>query len=167
MTEVSVRPAVLGDISAILRIAERGWNAAYGDFLSQETIDSAMTEWYDPDTTREQIEHDDIAYFVAEKNGSILGYTSGGPSGDETSATLGAIYVDPDYWGNGIGTILLEAFEEFCRQQGYDTIQFQVLVKNDIGASFYQKHGYDVIDERQVNLFGETVREYEFRGQTE
>lgn len=167
MTGVTVRAAVPADVPAILGIAERGWNAAYGDFLPQETIDAAMVEWYKPKTTREQIEHDDIAYFVAERNGDILGYASGGPSGEDTIATLGAIYVDPDYWGNGIGTVLLDEFEEFCRQRGYDAIQFQVLAKNEVGLSFYRKHGYEVIDERDTELFGETVREREFRGQIE
>lgn len=167
MADVTIRAAVSRDTPTILRIAERGWNAAYGEFLSQETIESAMTEWYDPDSTRAQIEHEDVPYFIAETNRRILGYTSGGPSGEETIATLGAIYVDPDYWGNGIGTALLEAFEDFCRQRGYDTIQFQVLAKNDVGTSFYEKHGYGVIDEQETDLFGEMVREYVFRGQVE
>lgn len=164
MTEVTVRAAASEDVPAILRIAERGWNAAYDGLLSQETIDSAMTEWYDPATTRKQIEHEDVTYFVAENNGRILGYASGGPSEEGTAATLGAIYVDPDHWGNGIGTVLLEAFEDFCRRRGYDTIQYQVLAKNDVGTSFYQNHGYGVIDERETDLFDETVREYVFRG---
>ncbi|MDZ5811650.1 GNAT family N-acetyltransferase [Halorubrum sp. AD140] len=167
MAEVTIRTAVPEDTSTILRVAERGWNAAYGDFLSQETIDTAMAEWYDPNTVRGHITRDDVAYFVAEQDGNILGYVSGGPSGEESTATLGAIYVDPDYWGNGIGTILLDKFEEFCRQQEYDTIQFQVLTQNDVGIAFYRKYGYDVVEERDAELFGEAVREYVFCGKIE
>lgn len=163
MAAVTIRSAKPGDIHAILRIAERGWNETYGDFLSQETIESAMTEWYDPDTTRAEIEHRAGVYFVAEQNGAIRGYVSGGPSGEVSSVTLSAIYVDPDYWGDGIGTALLDEFEEFWRQRGYDTITLQVLARNEIGLAFYQKRGYDVIDGRETDLFGETVREYELR----
>lgn len=165
MIGVTIREAASGDVPAILRIAERGWHVAYGGFLSQETIDTAMTEWYDPDATREQIEREDVAYFVAEQNGDVLGYASGGPSGEETTAILGAIYVDPDRWEEGIGTALLDEFEAFCRRQGYETIRVQMLAENDIGASFYRNHGYEVVEERATDLFGETVRECEFRGQ--
>lgn len=167
MAELTIRTAVADDVPTILRIAERGWKTAYGDFLSQQTIDTAMAEWYDPNTTREQIECEDVAYFVAEQHGNILGYASGSPSSEKTIATLGAIYVDPEYWGNGVGTALLEEFEDFCRQRGCDTIQFQVLTENDVGTSFYRKHGYEVVEVRATELFGETVREYEFHGQLE
>lgn len=164
MTKITIRAAVPKDIPAIRRIAERGWNGAYRGILSQETIDTAMTEWYDPDTIREIIEREDVAYFVTEQNGDIVGYASGGPSDEETIATLGAIYVDPDHWGEGIGTTLLEEFEDFCDHHGYDAIQFQVLAENNVGMSFYRKHGYNVVEERDTDLFSEPVRKCEFRG---
>lgn len=163
MSGVRIRGAVPADIPAILRVAEQGWNATYEDFLAQETIDTAMSEWYTPDTTRELIEREDTAYFVADRRGDVLGYVSGGPSDEEAVATLGAIYVHPDYWGEGIGTALLDEFETFCCQRGYEAIQFGVLAENDVGVSFYRKHGYDLIDQRNTDLFGETVREYTFR----
>lgn len=47
----------------------------------------------------------------------------------------------------------------------YETIQFRVLAENDVGSSFYRKHGYDVIDEWDTELFGETVLEYKFQGE--
>lgn len=44
-------------------------------------------------------------------------------SDDEVSvAILGTLYVGSDHWNEGIGTALLNEFEAFCRQHGYDTI---------------------------------------------
>lgn len=164
MNEITIREATPNDVTDILHIAERGWYTTYDDILSQETIESAMAEWYDEDTTRKFITREDVAYFVAERNGDIVGYVSGGPSREENVANLGAIYVDPDYWNEGIGTALLREFEEFCRRQDYEYIQFQILFENAVGKSFYRKQGYEIIETRDTELFTETVSENLFRG---
>lgn len=167
MVECTVREATAEDVSAIQRVAERGWNATYGDILSQETIDAAMGEWYDAASTKGLIEREEVAYFVAEHDGDLVGYVSGGPSGETGVATLGAIYVDPDYWNEGIGTALLETFETVCRQQGYEELQVNVLAENHVGRSFYRKHGYEVVEERETDLLGEVAAECVFRGRIE
>ena len=164
MGEITIREATPNDVADILHIAERGWYTAYDDILSRETIKSAMAEWYDADTTREFITRKDVAYFVAERNGDIVGYVSGGPSREEHVANLGAIYVDPDYWNEGIGTALLREFEGFCRRRDYEYIQFQVLSENAVGKSFYRKQGYEIIETRDTELFTESVSETLFRG---
>ncbi len=168
MEHVNVRTATPDDVPVIIRIGERGWNAAYGDVLSQETIDAAMAEWYDDDSIREAIDRENWAYLVADA-AEVVGFVSGGPRKgdlrrDERVAVIGAIYVDPERWGSGIGTALLERFESFCRHQECDQLQFLVLTENEVGVSFYRKHGYEVVDECTSELFGETVDEYVFQG---
>ena len=164
MDKITVREATPEDLENILNIAERGWNSAYSDFLSRETIDTAMAEWYGPNETREQIRREDIAYLVAERSDDIIGYICGGPSERENVAYLSAIYVDPDYWANGAGTALLEEFEAFCRGENYDRIQFRVLAENEVGKSFYEKQGYEVIEKQETEVFGESTSEYVYSG---
>ena len=163
MEHVNVRTATPDDVPEIIRIGERGWNAAYGDILSQDTIDTAMAEWYDPDSIRNAIDREDWAYIVAEA-ADVVGFVSGGPRGEERVAAIGAVYVDPERWGCGIGTALLERFESCCHNQGCDRLEFRVLAENEVGVSFYRKHGYDVVENCTTELFGESVDEYVFRG---
>lgn len=167
MDEVTVREATPNDVADIRRVAERGWHATYRGILSQDTIDAVMTEWYGADRTRGLIEREELGYFVAEQNGDLVGYVSGGPSGENGVATLGAIYVDPDYWNNGIGTALLEAFETFCLHRRFEKLQFNVLAENDVGTSFHRKHGYEAVEERETELLGAVATEYVFRGRIE
>ncbi|RDI71204.1 GNAT family N-acetyltransferase [Halopelagius longus] len=178
MIEVTVREATADDVPAVRRIARRGWNAAYGDLLSQETIDAAMATWYAPDATRATVEGGDAAYFVAEPTGDaseptsgdrgtpsdVVGFAAGGPSETAGVATLSAIYVDPDHWGGGVGTALLERVEEFCREEGCETLEIRVLSENRVGRSFYRSKGYEAVEKRDTKLFGEAVREFVFRG---
>ena len=72
MDEITIREATSEDVEDILDIAERGWNNAYRDFLSQETIYTAMAEWDDPDEMREYIRREDVAYFVADSGEDIM-----------------------------------------------------------------------------------------------
>ncbi|WP_436344747.1 N-acetyltransferase family protein [Natronorubrum sp. FCH18a] len=167
MGSTLIRDADSDDIAGILRVTERSWNSAYSEILSTETIDQTISELHEGDATLQLIEREDVASFVAERGEDIVGYLSGGPSTDETVARLGALYVDPDVWNDGIGTELLQTFEEHCRQQGVELIQFSVLDENEIGLSFYRKHGYTETEERTTDRFGEPITERVFRGEVE
>ncbi|MFC6826368.1 GNAT family N-acetyltransferase [Halopelagius fulvigenes] len=182
MTEVTVRDATADDVPAVRRIARRGWNTAYGDILSRETIDAAMAKWYAPDATRAFVEGGDAAYFVAELEADasgrtpadrgtdpvgVVGFAAGGPGETEGVATLSAIYVEPDYWGEGVGTALLARIEEFCRQEDCETLEMRVLAENRVGRSFYRSRGYEAVEEREAEVLGETVRECLLRGRIE
>lgn len=159
MSDVEVREATVEDIPDILRIGEASWNRAYSDILDDSTIAAAMAEWYTPESTEEFVEHDDVGYYVAEAGTEVRGYVTGGPSGDDGVAYLGALYVHPDQWGEGTGTALVERFEAFCRDEEYDQIELRVLAENDIGLSFYRQSGYEVVEREQTELFGQRVSE--------
>jgi ribosomal protein S18 acetylase RimI-like enzyme len=167
MGEVTVRDATPADVGGIRHVAERGWTAAYDDALSRDTVDAALSAWYDDDVTREAVERDDVAYLVADVDGTVRGYVSGDPGDGDGVATLGALYVDPDHWNEGIGTALLEAFEAVCLQRGSETVRLRVLAENDVGVSFYRTRGYEMVSERRTELFGEPVTERVFRGHLE
>lgn len=165
MSELTVREAQSGDVDAILDVAERGWRATYGDLVARETIDAALAEWYDRESTASAIQRDDVGYFVAVEQGTVLGYVSGQATGEP--ATLAAIYVDPDHWGEGVGTAMLERFEQYCLERGCETIEITVLADNEVGYSFYRTQGYDPVETRETELFGEQVTETLFRGSPE
>lgn len=176
MTDPTIRPATPADVPAIRRIGEAAWRAAYGDFLPADVIDAAMAEWYDPEFVRESITRDDVTYLVAEVEKGVAevgeevaGYISGGPDvaddgGEDVEvAALAVINVDPDRWGEGIGSGLLSRFESACRDRGAGVVRARVLAKNDVGQPFYRKHGYEAVREREAELFGVTVRERVFQ----
>lgn len=165
MSDFIVRPAGSRDVPGVQRVARRGWHAAYGDILSEETIEAKLDEWYDPTGIREYVEREDVGYFVAEADGQVLGYASGGPSDEGPDVGfLGAIYVDPDHWGEGIGSRLLDRVEAFLADRGYDRLRFRVLAENDVGTSFYRSRGYEVVEETETELGGEVVSELVFEG---
>ena len=165
MADVTIREATVEDVSGVQQVARAGWAAAYDDILRTETIERAMEEWYATESVSGQIEREDVGYFVAEDGSDVVGYVTGGPGESADTAVLGAIYVDPDRWGDSIGSRLLERFESFCREEGYEAVSFEVLVGNEVGASFYRKHGYSADERRESDLFDEPVEAYLFSGE--
>jgi len=95
--------------------------------------------------------------------GTVVGYASGAPHEDDDRATLAAIYVRPDRWGEGIGTALLDRFEAFCRERGCDAIDLEAIADNDVGTSFYRARGFEAVGTERVELFGEEATETLFR----
>ncbi len=162
MSAVTIRDAVHEDVKAITHVAEQGWTTAYGDVLSEATIEAALAEWYDPSLTRERIEDDDVTYLVAVQEDTVVGYASGAAH-DSAVVNLGSIYVLPEHWDDGIGTALLSEFEMRWSNRRYDAVQLFVLAANDIGQSFYRARGYEATETRETELFGETVTDRRYR----
>ena len=165
MADVTIREATVEDVSGVQQVARAGWTAAYDDILRTETIERAMEEWYATESVSGQIEREDVGFFVAEDGSDVVGYVTGGPGESEDTAVLGAIHVLPDRWGEGIGSRLLERFESFCREEGYEAVSFEVFVGNEVGASFYRKHGYSADERQESDLFDEPVETYLFSGE--
>jgi GNAT superfamily N-acetyltransferase len=57
-------------------------------------------------------------------------------------ALLDELYVVPVERGRGIGTALLKAAEEQCRQRGSDLLEINVDGEDADARRFYERHGY-------------------------
>ena len=122
-----------------------------------------MARWYDPDGVAARVAGDG-AFFVADGgDDGVIDYVDGAPADDDPDETvLGAIYVDPDRWGEGVGSRLLRRFETWCRDRGR-SVRFRVFAGNDLAPPFYRSHGYRAVDETETEPFGATVTERRFR----
>ena len=79
--------------------------------------------------------------------GVIKGMMGIGMCGDEDKKEafeLHLIYVDPDFLRNGIGSEMLEFFEQKGKEQGCKEFVVWVLEENKIGRNFYEKNNYIV-----------------------
>ena len=63
------------------------------------------------------------------------------------------------------GQIEREHVGYFVAEEGYEAVSFEVLVGNEVGASFYRKHGYSADVRRESDLFDEPVEAYLFSGE--
>lgn len=73
---------------------------------------------------------------VAELDGNVGGVAVV----DDT--TLERLFVAPDQWGNGVGTLLHDEVVDLLRERGRTQCELWVLEENRQARNFYEKRGW-------------------------
>jgi ribosomal protein S18 acetylase RimI-like enzyme len=143
---VALREAKKTDMPIVERLtAETGWKSiseAQRTLLNKEEWSKHMVKVFEKLSKRENSE-----IWIAE-NGQhgFVGYLFVGESGDMmTRLSFGFIYdiyVEEKFRGMGIGRLLLEKAEEYCRRKGYSRIALMVSATNDSATRLYTKAGF-------------------------
>ena len=160
MSEFEVRVATPDDVPGIQSVARESWHATYDDILGADAVEQVVDGWYAAEELAQSIEREDGQFLVAERDGMIVGFAQGVLSDEDDAAHLPRIYVQSYHWGEGIGTELLDGVETWASERGVRRLRLVVLADNEAGNGFYEKHGYDVVSEREEELAGESVVEY-------
>ena len=163
-TNIDVRRAAEADARAIAHVHVDTWRAAYKGVIPQtvlEALDVAAREpmWRRFATT------DDVAVFVAERGGRIVGFVSAGASHDEDGVgEVYAIYVHPDAWGTGAGLALMDAAVAWLRERWPEAVLW-VAEANPRARRFYELYGWRPDGGRKVDTVagGAEVAEVRYR----
>ena len=125
------------DAEALVPLINRAFEVEL-EFFTTARIDLAET-----------LAHFDKGKFLlAERDGDLAGcnYVElRGPIG-----YFGLLSVHPDHQGHGLGRILIEQAEEFCRKAGCSRMQIRVLNHRTELPPFYEKLGYHVAHIEEV-----------------
>ena len=149
----------------IARVNALAWRAAYDDLLPDDVLDVVDS---DPDGETVDRFHAAVSanrrgVFVAvDDEGVIRGYADirWGDAGTkafvgEGEADLKAIYVDPDYWGEGVGTALLERALD-ALPDAVETLRLEMLEGNGVGRRFYEARGFERTETASHDIGGES-----------
>lgn len=153
---VTVRSAESEDVSALKRVAQAAYEAAYMEIIGQREIDAAMAAWYNDERLHDAIVNQETAYFVAEAD-EVVGYASGGETDEIGEGELHNIYVHPEWWGKGVGSQLLSAIEDALTARGVSRLHLQVFTENDGARRFYEARGFTRVGEKETDLFTGTT----------
>lgn len=141
-----IREATIHDAARTAEIDAVTSRYAYQHILSEECLNELSVENRIPVHQR-WIREKRFGIYVYEDadTGIIKGMMGIGPCEDEdrTGAfELHFIYVDPDYLRMGIGSEMLEFFEQKGKEKDFREFVVWVLEENGMGRSFYEKHSY-------------------------
>jgi ribosomal protein S18 acetylase RimI-like enzyme len=158
--EITVRRAACYDMKAVAQVAVDAWNNAYKGILSEEYL---LRYDLEKRTASFQIffmemEKENSSFFVAEKDGSVIGFAMCGKARDDLEPFKGevyAIYVHPQQQRSGAGRLLFnEAFSNL-NSNGFSPSMLWVLKDNVPAGMFYEKLGGIPVAEK-TEMFGET-----------
>ena len=144
-SDFQVRPAKPADAKTIAEIHVEAWAVAYAgiipeDHLKSLTVAKREALWLDA------IKFAEPQVWVALDANAIVGFVGFDRSRDpKTKATMGeiwAMYVAPDYWGEGVGLALWDAAREGLVDEGCTDVTLWVLLKNERAMRFYDLAGF-------------------------
>jgi putative acetyltransferase len=148
MQNILIRPIQLTDNAAIANIIRRS--------LEEFGANHPGTVYYD-DSTDHLFElfqsTPGSAYFIAEKEGQILGGagifpTEGLPEG---TCELVKMYLSPSSRGLGLGRHMINRCLETAKETGYTSIYLETMPELKKAISVYEKFGFEFLEKPMGN----------------
>lgn len=162
---IAVRPARPDDAASVARVYIDSWHDTYAGVLPAKllcamTPDGQSARWRAAIRARGREK-----VLVAEhENFGILGMASFGPARDRALAFDGEVYtlyVDPSFYGQGVGRALLRAAFADLRARGFSSCVIWAHAKNP-ARFFYEAMGGRLVASRTAHMMGDAVPEAAF-----
>lgn len=158
---MELRPLRLDEVVRYDEVRLDTWRSAYRGLVPDAFLDGlAVTA--ELTAARTAMAHDPSrALHVAVLDGAVVGVAAAGPPRDDDLdpdevTELGALYVLPDHWGEGIGRALLEGV---LARRPRPTQALWVLEANARSRAFYASCGFAPDGHRKVEDLGAPVAE--------
>jgi ribosomal protein S18 acetylase RimI-like enzyme len=156
-----VRPATLSDVEGIARAHVQAWRESYRELIPQATLDALSVEkrtaqW------RHTLGNPDRTTFVAEIDGAVCGFVSGGGilwSGLSTGSEISALYLLDAVKRRGIGRALFRTGMIALAGRSFASTGLWVLTGNVPARRFYETMGGRAAETRIDRRDGFTLDE--------
>lgn len=151
------------DLQGVHRVNVLAWREAYDGILPESVLEERSVDLPPGDAAAQydRIRSQPGCFLVAADADVIRGYLFlrwGHDSKhfvDADEAGLKEIYVGPDYWGEGIGTRLLDrALDEL--PDHVDAVKLEMLAGNGVAQSFYESRGFEQVGSTEFELGDDT-----------
>ena len=151
---VEIRRARVADAGGIARVLVRGWQAGYAHIMPSRVLDAMNVEErklvFEQTLLDASLPHE---MWVGLCGGAFAGWMSHGPSRDggagPATGEVQGLYVDPEWWGAGIGGQLLARALQRMAGQGMTQVTLWVLEANARAIRFYKSNGFQDDGARQ------------------
>ena len=160
MQGVSLRLARPADAAAMTVMQRASWLAAYGevlgaDMLAQLAVTDHLQIW------RHRLAEPGPVPMLVCQDDVVIGLLYWQPSLEEglMTARIRALYLHPDFWRQGIGTMLIKHAARTLKEQKHGAICLWVLDGNARAKSFYEKMGGQKIGNKMIEIGPSKLKE--------
>ncbi len=98
---------------------------------------------------------DESYCIVVEESGKILGFANA-----TSRDTFDCLYVDKDYQKRGVGHLLANKIEQYCKKQGAEIINVDVSLT---ALSFFEQRGYVILNQQVVVRRNQYLNNYKMQ----
>lgn len=135
-----IRPAIANDVYAITEIYNYAVDNTVAIWTEDHTSPAARLDWL------RALSEGGYPVLVAELDGRVAGYASVGPfrtfPGYRHTAE-NSVYVHPDFHGQGLGSALLAALIDACKDTTIHVIVAAIEAGNTASIALHEKHGFE------------------------
>ena len=152
---METRGVTATDVPEIHRVAREALDKAY-DFLPEKEREATVRERFSDERFETALADDDVILIAAVADGELIGYAhvdAVNRADAVGEAVLRGLYVAPNRWREGIGTVLLDAVEDSIQERGFTQLSVAVLAENERGKRFLESNNFERIEERVEDLF--------------
>jgi len=169
-SDFAFREATIEDAAEIARVNYLTWLHAYRGLIPDSELDSLNLESL-TDRWKQNLDSANprSGTFVVVNGDSVIAYSRFYPSVDPDDdqgqvATIGSMYISPEFWRKGIGRRLMATVLETAKSQDFTEATLHVLASNKRARDFYENFGWEVdIDPELDNSMSETVPKARYR----
>lgn len=144
----TIRDAKIEDALAIASVNYLTWLHAYRGIVPDSDLDSLNLESLIGQWKQNlSLADSRSSTFVAMKGETLIAYSRFYPSLDSDDdqarvATIGSMYVDPEFQRRGVGRKLMRAVLEAAKERDYTEMTLHVLTTNKRAHEFYENLGW-------------------------
>lgn len=154
---MEVREATPDDAAAASDVAEAAWWASCASFLDADTLRRVLAEGYGEGRLAEAFGDPELHAVVAVDD-DVAGFAVAERTWADT-VDLHALYVDPDRWGEGAGSALLDSVLAYAREGGCEYVRATAFLDNPVGRPFLEAQGFEETGRVETPVFGEVHEE--------
>lgn len=158
---MELREPGVDDAERIRELVDSSMDASYR--LSPQQIEAITEAEFSDDNLARILDDEKAVAIVAENDAdgvetAVAGIVLGGV--DDGVGEIRWLFVDPEHWGYGVGSALLEAAVETLRERNVGYVRATTLEKSTGGEQFLERFDFVRTDERTVELGDESLVEY-------
>ena len=155
------RKANLKDLTIISQLAHEIWWNTYKGVISDDQIELMLSKIYDLKSLEEQL-NTGHTFIILNFEGKDVGFAAHSIYDIDKNYKLEKLYLSKTIQGKGLGNLLIKKVEEEVKNLGASYLYLNVN-RNNKAFNFYQKVGYEVVEEVDIPYFGFVLNDYIMR----
>ncbi len=153
-------------LERIQQIGRTTFEETFSPFNTAENMLSYLENGFSTEKLTEELLEPNSEFYIVSENDKVISYLKVNIGAAQTefnaanSLEIERIYVLKSYHGKKVGQLLYAQAEELAHKKQVDFIWLGVWEKNERAIHFYQKNGFEIIDQHIFKLGTDLQTDY-------
>ncbi len=155
--------AAPSDVDDLLRLSRKTFHDSFHRLNTKANMNAYMDHAFTKEKLLTELQNPDSEFYFMKVDDIILGYLkinrneAQSEFKDPKSLEIERIYVDREYQGLGIGSMLIEWAKDIALDYGLDYVWLGVWEKNPNAIRLYERNGFKAFSEHEF-IMGDEVQ---------